>query len=203
MRNIVYLILPVLLILSSCNDQEVLNQDPHNLTEKAFYATVDGATQGLNAAYAILQQGERVERIEFLGTVCSGDALCGGEPGGNDQSDMQASARFQCNPDNTYMAAYWSNLYTGIYRCNVLLNYLEQPADLVDFPEALRTRLKGEALFLRGLFHFKLQIFFGGYPQLQSDFGGQLKGVPFIDHVLIPSEWNQTRPTIEDTWSKN
>jgi hypothetical protein len=37
---------------------------------------------------------------------------------------------------------------------------------------------------------------------LQTDFNGQLKGVPFIDHILSPSEWNQERPTLEETWTK-
>lgn len=202
MKNIVLLFIPILLVLSACNDNKLLNQDPHTLSEKSFYTTVNGATQGLNAAYDILQLGEHVERIEFLGTVCSGDAICGGEPGGNDQPDMQQAMKFQTVSTNLYMSAYWNTIYTGIYRCNVLLSYLEKPDELIDFPEKTRNELMGQALFLRGLFHFKLQIFFGGYPQLQKDFNNKEKGVPFIDHVLLPSEWNQNRPTVEETWSK-
>jgi hypothetical protein len=202
MKNIVYILLTFLLVLSACNDDELLNQSPHNLTDKALYATVDGATQGLFAAYDILQYGERVERVELLGTVCSGDALPGGEPGGNDQPSMQRAARFAPQNSDQYYDDYWSNLYTGIYRCNLLLSYLEKPEELIDFPEETRNRLMGDALFLRGLFHFKLQIFFGGYPQLQDDFNGQLKGVPFIDHIMPPEEWTQERPAIEETWTK-
>lgn len=201
MKNILYIVFILLLVLSACNDNELLDQDPHNLTDQAFYSTVDGATQGLFAAYEILQYGEHVERFEMLGTVCSGDALPGGEPGANDQPAMQEAARFTTNVNNIYLGPYWSDLYTAIYRCNKLISYMEQPEDLIDFPEETRTRLIGDALFLRGLYHFKLQIFFGGYPQLQTDFNGQLKGVPYIDHVLAPSEWNQERPTLEETWT--
>ena len=202
MKNILFILITFLLVLSACKDEERLDQEPHNLTDRAFYSTVEGATQGLMAAYSILQLGERVERIEFLGTVCSGDAIPGGEPGGNDQGDMQSASRYMSTPSDQYFADYWNNIYTAIYRCNKLISYLEVPEDLMDFPEEDRTRLLGEALFLRGLFHFKLQIFFGGYPQLQADFNNQQKGIPFIDHVLPPSEWNQERPELTETWTK-
>ncbi|MGD2035754.1 MAG: RagB/SusD family nutrient uptake outer membrane protein, partial [Bacteroidales bacterium] len=202
MKKIFFSILTIALVLSACNEDEKLNQYPHNLTDRASYTTVNGALQGLIAAYEIMQWGEDVERVELVGTVCSGDALPGGEPGGGDQPNLQSAGRFLTNSDNIYMSTYWSSLYTGIYRCNLLLDYLSVPEDLIEFPEELRTRIMGEATFLRGLYHFKLQIYFGGYPQLQDDFNGQLKGVPFVDHVLLPEEWQQERPPLEETWSK-
>jgi hypothetical protein len=52
------------------------------------------------------------------------------------------------------------------------------------------------------LFHFKLQINFGGFPQLQGNFGNGLMGVPYIDKVLLQEEWNQERPTLEYTWGR-
>ncbi len=202
MKKIFFPLLGIFIMLSACKDDELLDQVPHNLTDNAYYTSADGATQGINAAYAVLQLGEGVERIELLGTVCSGDALPGGEPGGNDQPNMQEAARFNLASNAIYVNSFWRNMYTGIYRCNILLSYLEKSEEYADFPEDLRNRIKGEAYFLRGLFHFKLQIFFGGYPQLQADFNNQLKGVPYIDHPLLPEEWSQERPTLEYTWSK-
>ena len=52
------------------------------------------------------------------------------------------------------------------------------------------------------MFHFKLQITFGGFPQLQATFNGQLKGIPFIDHVLSTEEWKQERPDLNYTWER-
>ena len=203
MRKIILTIISITLFAVACNDEDFLDREPHSLTDRAFYTSPSGALQGLNAAYDILQSGEDVERVEFYGTVCSGDAMAGGEPGGNDQSSLQSMMRFQNEPGNVYVRTYWRAMYTGIYRCNLILGYLANPEDLnVDFTEELRQQIMGEATFLRGLFHFKLQINYGGYPQLQSTFNNQLLGVPFIDHVLLPEEWQQERPALEYTWER-
>ena len=202
MRKTLYIITGMLLFAIACNDEEYLDKKPHSLTEE-FYTTVSGATQGLNAAYDILQLGEEVERIEFIGTVCSGDAMAGGQPGGGDQTHMQNFMRFLIYSDNGYVSDYWRALYRGIYRCNLLIQYLLEPDNLeTSFTEDLRIRMLGEATFLRGLFHFKLQINYGGLPQLQSTFNNKLKGVPFVDHILLPDEWNQERPELEYTWGR-
>lgn len=202
MKKIVLSIMVGLLAFTACNDEDFLQKYPHSPTDQSFYTTVDGATQGLMAAYDILQLGERVERIEFFGTVCSGDAMAGGQPGGSDQPALQAYMKFQAAPSGVpYILAYWSAMYTGIYRCNILIQYMEDVESLVDFPEETRLQLIGEATFLRGLFHFKLQTKYGGYPQLQGKFNNLLLGVPFIDHVLGSSEWAQTRPTLDETWT--
>ena len=199
MKKIIILIISSFIILS-CNDEEFLDKRPHTPTDLTFYTSEDGAVQGINAAYDILQLGEQVERIELSGTVCSGDAMAGGEPGGNDQPALQEMMRFNTITTNSYCLNYWNAMYRGIYRCNLLLTYLQDPID--GFSDDLRNRIIGEALFLRGLFHFKLQINYGGYPQLQATFNGQLKGVPFIDHILLSEEWNQTRPDLNETWEK-
>lgn len=193
-------IFSLFLLLCGCNQKEFLTEIPHTLSDASFYTSPDGAIQGLHAAYDILQLGLQVERIEFCGTVCSGDAMPGGEPGGNDSPAINSIFRFQIDGDYRYMETYWAAMYRGIYRCNLLLDYLPDP--IVGFPDALRNRIRGEALFLRGLFHFKLQITFGGFPQLQTTFNGQLKGVPFVDHVLSKEEWKQERPGLNYTWER-
>lgn len=201
MNNKILILLITSLFLASCNEESFLDKKPHTPTDYAFYTTEDGAVQGINAAYDVLQKGEELEaRLEFLGTVCSGDALTGGEPTGNDQPSMQAIMKFANLPSNTYLVVYWNAAYRGIYRCNLIISYLSDPID--GFDETLRQRLIGEATFLRALFHFKLQINFGGFPQLQSTFNNGLKGIPYVDHVLLQEEWNQERPTLDDTWSK-
>jgi starch-binding outer membrane protein, SusD/RagB family len=198
-KNILFIII-TLFILFSCNDEEFLDKKPHTPTDYSFYTSESGAIQGINAAYDILQLGEQVGRVELSGIVCSGDAMAGGEPGGNDQPSLQEMMRFGTITTNTFCFNYWNAMYRGIYRCNLVLYYLKDPID--GFSETLRNRIMGEAYFLRGLFHFKLQINYGGYPQIQSSFGGQLKGVPFVDRVLKKEEWNQTRPELTETWSK-
>lgn len=200
MKNIFSLFLISSLFMISCNEEEFLDKKPHTPSDYTFYTSPEGASQGLMAAYDILQLGENVERIEFAGTVCSGDALTGGERGGSDQPSLQEMMRFNTITTNNFCYRYWTALYRGIYRCNLLITYLKEPIE--GFDESLRNRILGEAYFLRGLFHFKLQINYGGFTQIQGNFNGGLKGVPFIDKVLLMEEWNQERPTLEETWTK-
>lgn len=200
MKRIYYLIIAFSLFLFACNEEEFLDQKPHTPTDFGFYTSEDGAIQGINAAYDVLQLGEQLGRVELFGTVCSGDAMAGGEPGGSDQSSLQDMMKFSFITTNSYFINYWRALYRGIYRCNLVLYYLKDPVE--NFDEGLRNRLLGEATFLRGLLHFKLVTFYGGYPQLQSTFNNELKGVPFIDHVLLQEEWNQERPELDYTWER-
>jgi hypothetical protein len=184
----------------SCNEEAFLDKKPHTETDNSFYATLSGAEQGINAAYDILQQGESYERSLFAGTVCSGDALTGGEPGGADQSDLQRIMKFTNLTSSSYSGAFWKTLYSGIYRCNQIIKYISEPID--GFDDGLRNRFLGEAYFLRAYYHFSLQVFYGGEPQLQGVFNNQLKGVPYIDHLLLKEEWNQTRPELTYTWGR-
>jgi hypothetical protein len=204
MRKVFFIISCISLLFFACNDEEYLERNPHNLTDKAFYTSVSGAIQGVNATYDILQLGEDVERIEFTGTVCSGDAMAGGEPGGNDQGPLQSMMKFLTFPSNNYVTAYWRSMYRGVYRANLVIKYLTGPEEELEvgFDPVLRERLLGEVYFLRALFHFKLQIAYGGYPQLQSAFNNQLLGVPYVDHILPPEEWQQGRPPLDSTWMK-
>lgn len=210
MRKIIISIISISLFTVACNDDAFLEKEPHTLTDQAFYTSVSGAEQGLMATYDLLQFGEDVQRIEFNGTVCSGDAMAGGEPGGNDQPSMQSLMKFIIFPNSLYVTSYWRMMYRGIYRCNLILSYLDEEsgADLdkleVGFPEDLRKTIVGQALFLRGLFHFKLQINYGGFNDElnQNSFASGMKGVPFIDKVLPPDEWLQERPSLSDTWDK-
>lgn len=60
---------------------------------------------------------------------------------------------------DTYLTAYWNALYIGINRANVLLANLDRNPDI---SQELRSKIKGEVLFLRGFYHFLLVQYFGG-----------------------------------------
>lgn len=62
---------------------------------------------------------------------------------------------------DSYNAGYWSNLFTGINRANVLLANVDKNPSL---PEEFRNRIRGEITFLRGYFYFQLVRYYGGVP---------------------------------------
>jgi len=201
MKTLSFFMIMSLIFSFSCNEEGFLDKKPHTETDNSFYTTPSGAQQGINAAYDILSQGEGFSRALFAGTVCSGDALTGGEPGGNDQSDLQRIMKFTNLTSSTYSFQFWSTLYNGIYRCNLILKYISEPTE--GFDEGLRNRILGEAYFLRAYYHFYLQVFYGGEPQLQGAFNNQLKGVPYVDHILLQEEWYKVeRPELSYTWGR-
>lgn len=57
-------------------------------------------------------------------------------------------------------ARIWDDAYRGIGRANMLLAHLDE----IDMAESLKSRIKGEALFLRALFYHELVNYFGGVP---------------------------------------
>lgn len=60
-----------------------------------------------------------------------------------------------------YNRGFWSNLYSGINRANVLLANVDKNPEL---DQALRDQIRGEALFLRGYYYFLLVQYYGPVP---------------------------------------
>jgi tetratricopeptide (TPR) repeat protein len=193
-----FLYIFILTLLGSACKEDFLVQEPHQLSELSYYTSEQGAEEGLNATYSIMGLGQTITHTEFSGSVCSGDAMTGGEPGGS-TPPLQEIMRFQTIASNGLVQKYWTAVYRGIYRANLLIQYLKEPLNTIK--EEKRKKILGEAYFLRGLYHFKLQTMYGGFPQLQQDFDNKLKGIPFLDHVLTDAEWKSVeRPTMEETW---
>ena len=58
------------------------------------------------------------------------------------------------------IAQRWHDCYVGIGRCNTFLANV----DKVEMSETTRARMKAEARFLRGLYYFMLENYYGGVP---------------------------------------
>lgn len=104
-----------------------------------------------------------------LSSIASDDADKGSSPGdtGSDKDVMDA---LTYNPSSPSTSEVFAGNYEGINRCNQALNIIPQ-LDQAD--PALRTRLLGEAKFLRAFMYFTLVKTYGG--------------VPIVDHLPNPS----------------
>lgn len=62
--------------------------------------------------------------------------------------------------DNGNVQTIWAIYYNGISRCNMVLKYVPD----IDMDNALKSRIIGEAYFLRGYYYFNLCNIFGNIP---------------------------------------
>lgn len=63
------------------------------------------------------------------------------------------------------IAQRWHDSYVGIGRCNTFLANV----DRVEMSESTKTRMKGEAHFLRGLYYFMLENYYGDVPLILEE----------------------------------
>lgn len=161
MKKIVYLFLVVSVYLTGCTD--FLTPEPL-ATEKLsdFFKNDSAAVQVVNAAYVPLQWqlGGTYANEWFIGDVVSDDAL----KGGASLYDMQVVGlmeNFQTTANNEFLDTFYDINYQGIFRCNFAIENINgMPDDKWTDPE-LKTRLIGEAKFLRAFYHFRLMRVFG------------------------------------------
>lgn len=146
-------------------DEEVLNPiNPNQLGTETFYKTGPQLVAAVNAAYAGLQANNLYNReYFFLQDLLSDDAQSGG-------AQLEAARAQVLNhvfdASNPLVEANWRGWYRIIHRANLVLENADKATD--DITEALRTRVVGEAYFLRGLAFYELSTLWGGVPLMTA-----------------------------------
>jgi len=177
-----------LLMLCSASCTKQLDLKPiTNDVETNFYKDQKDCMQGLVAAYNVLlwdapqNQNSPFQLIsEVLGDHCF--------TGGSSATDLPGVLRIdrgQIRPDDLGPRAFWYKYYTGIYRCNLLLE--KMPDATFDTP-GLRERFTAECKFLRAYYYFDLVRLFGN--------------VPLILKTLSSSEYNQKQSPPEAVYAQ-
>ncbi|MCQ2183860.1 MAG: RagB/SusD family nutrient uptake outer membrane protein [Bacteroidales bacterium] len=78
--------------------------------------------------------------------------------------DKTAVGYYDVSSSDAMVSNYWKAAYVGINRANMLLENI----DGADAPAEVKSRIRGEALFLRGLYYFLLVPRFGDVPLVLS-----------------------------------
>jgi len=190
MRNIYKTILIVFagLILANCSE-DFLETKPIALeTTETFYYNQAGADAAITAVYSQLCSRDIWDKyyLMSMGSIASDDA----EAGGANANDMpfwaQDIDKLIHLPTNIEIFEYtWAYMYKGIYYANIVLENI--PGIKETDTEADPARIDqyvAEAKFMRALYHFALCQIFGE--------------VPMVDHVLQPSEFEQSRSSFKD-----
>lgn len=189
-----------ILCLSACSD-EFLDLSPRGSdTENNFYQTEEEIFQGLIAAYDPLTWGGTAGWTMALGLLNAASDDC--HAGGSDASDQPAWVafdRFTMTPELGPQEGLWGKYYTGIARCNLILEKIAENTELSD---QFRNRSIAEAKFLRAYYYFDLVRFFGNVvlttDRISPDeIGGQTQSSKEETYALIISDLTDAYNTFE------
>ena len=138
----------------SCN--KILDKQPIDfLSPENYYNTEAHLNAALNAVYTTLTAGGTYGN-NMLGRM----GLDADEGFNNYSLDVASSGDYDVPTTDTKILNYWSALYEGVNRANLLLENINKPS----MDETNRGKIKGQALFLRGYYYLMLVTRFGDVP---------------------------------------
>lgn len=148
----IYLILTaiILLVISGCED--VLEEEPRSQMVPSYFATPEGLTAGVTAAYSGFRYFYGTEAGGTL-TVSGTDEFTVGRDGNHTYNEYLTGL----NPQDPFLAVPWNDGYTTINTCNGIIEIAPQ----VNLPEAEKAILIAEAKYLRAQYYYILTQLFG------------------------------------------
>ncbi len=154
-----------LLVLQACEDYLDKEVDT-TLTDDAIFSDNYYAPGFLNNIYNDLLPG--YNRYDGAMLASGIDEAVHSHSGSTVHLFNSSGINPSSNPDNV-----WDQMYSGIRKTNLFLEKLNTTiAETNSIPENNRPRMKGEALFLRAMFHFELAKRYGN--------------IPYVDKLLTP-----------------
>ena len=139
----------------------VLEEDVYSqLSPSNFFQTEQDAEAMLNAAY-VVEQNFGSRNYFLLGELPT-DLMI--ERGGGLRRLAQPLEDFTWDASHPFLNGLWGQLYTAIYRSNLILDRVPE----IDFDEARKTELLAEARFIRAESYMELYDLFGPTPLVTS-----------------------------------
>jgi hypothetical protein len=177
--------------LLACNDSFLETKPIATATEESFYSTMEAAEMTTTVCYSAFNI-EKVWDLSImmtLGSISSDDAEAGAG-GKTDVIEFQHIDQLIHTPQEANVFPWtWGYLYRAIGYCNVALEKLPLISIETDpnFDANIIQKRLGEVHFIRAINYFTLSQIYGG--------------VPKVDHVPKPSEYNAPRATIAEIFS--
>jgi hypothetical protein len=146
------------LLTGSCNKSLLDTSPKDQYVESNFWESQAAAQAALAGCYGVMTGSG----------LWGGDATPlfeeGASPNAYDYDNTMGfnviAQGLQSGSSTGIIPARWKACYTGIGRCNTFLVKVDE----VTMDDATRLRWKGEAYFLRALYYFTLQNYYGGVP---------------------------------------
>ncbi len=154
-----FAVLSIVLVLGACND---LDKNPLDaVSSQTFWNTQIDADAALAGVYSRLRSEPFSFQMAYY-SVLAGESNQSGLAGTGGINDL---ARGLITPmSGNLVSSIYSACYRGVASCNIFLENIDQ----VSMSEATKEVYKGEVYFLRALFYFRLQEFYGGVPLLTA-----------------------------------
>jgi hypothetical protein len=173
-KYIIYSLLTCALV--SCK-QDFINLAPITSTStENFYKTSNDMVNALTSVYSSLQGNGAAANEYLFGDVTIEDA--GAQSGlcAQGHCDFDAYASKATGSQNAgVIANRYNGGYTAIARANIFLGRI----DAIPMDAALKSRMIGEAKFLRGYFYFNLVKVFGGVPIILTELTNPEDAYPY------------------------
>ena len=142
-------------ILFSCNKMELAPTD--KFTEDNYWTSPEKANLVLNMAYSQMYSSDYYFKTEALS-----DNLYEGR--GSSSERLISSG--QADASNGRFAGEWKDCYAGIKTCHTLLGNIDRVPNM---EAGLKSRMMGEARFIRAWLYFRLTTWYGDVPLFDKD----------------------------------
>jgi hypothetical protein len=123
-----------------------------------FYKTRADFEVGIAATYATLYTIYAPEEAASYTEIMTDNATLYAVAGA--QGDKWAIRDYTTAPSNTLIYQYWQDYYKALYNVNNILSQI----DAAGLDATYTNRVKGEMMFLRGLYYYNMVQLFGGVP---------------------------------------
>lgn len=162
------LAITVMIALSACNDFLTVPLESTVATSN-FYKTASDFNMGLTGVYNVLtgrdggdRYGSYFSGFLFLGRLGTDEMVIL-----NDYVEKETDLRdYTYTPSHYYLSRTWYMQYRGIQRASVIIDRL-LPADIGSASD--KSRILGEAHFLRAFYYFQLVRYFGEVPIIKNE----------------------------------
>lgn len=156
MKNKILLMMLLIVTTLSFNNCSDLEENPRfSLDSGTVFSTQEGAKQALNGVYALMAHEQFCG--QWMIELCEDASGIGYA---RQATWMLELAGLNISESNVLSTNVWRQGYSAISNMNIFLKNLESsPLD-----DGVKSRFKGEVLFLRGFVYFQLTGMFGGLP---------------------------------------
>ena len=163
-RKLIFTTIGIFAFCLSCNDNILEKQNPNEFIPETFYKNDTQIVGAVNAAYSSLQSIDLFCREYFFVHDLRSDDM--GSGGGQLETPRAQLLNGTHDPSNSLLTSVWRGWYRLIHQANQVIENVPK----AEFPvtEEMKTRVLGEAKFLRALAYMDLVVLFGGVPLMDT-----------------------------------